>query len=151
MYNTDVNQLMLTLFIFLILFRISLTDLREHRIGKTETGLLVVLGLIRSHVHMDAIIGGFVCAGIPELLNLFISGLSGLGGGDIRLMFAAGCLLGTEEGLKAVLFSGMLALLYAGSYCIRKKEGFAGLKLPFGPFLSVGIVVMLMAGGIKTG
>ena len=128
-----------------VLFRIFQTDRKERKIGKLETCLLTVLGIIRNHAGFDVIAGGFVCAAIPETVNFLVSGLSGLGGGDIRLMFAAGCLLGMDGGLMALLIGGIPALFAAGVYCIWKKREFSGLELPYGPFLTLGIAVMMVA------
>lgn len=87
--------------------------------------------------------GGAVCAALPEMVNLFVSGLSGLGGGDIRLMFAAGCLLGVDGGLYALLISGILVLGFTLCYGALKKTDVSGLRIPYGPFLSCGIAWML--------
>lgn len=127
-----------------LLIRVAWTDWQERRIGKKETCLLAVLGIISNHAGMDAVAGGMICGAIPEMVNLLVSGLTGLGGGDIRLMFAAGCLLGTDGGLRALLLGGILALMYAGFYCKLKQISFTGVKLAYGPFLSLGIVLVLI-------
>ena len=125
-----------------MLIRVAWTDWHVRTIGKKETCLLAVLGIISNHAGMDALAGGVICAAIPEMVNLFVCGLTGLGGGDIRLMFAAGCLLGTSGGLLALLLGGSLALLYAGfSYKLRQTD-FLKMKLPYGPFLSLGIALI---------
>lgn len=123
----------------MILLRISWTDLRERRIGRMETILLIVLGITGDFLFLDALVGGVICAGIPELVNLLFSNLSGLGGGDIRLMFAAGWLLGIDEGLSALLLSGGAVLIVSGFYGIRRNEEILQKKIPFGPFLALGI------------
>ena len=130
--------------IFLLLFHVSRMDLLHHRIGKAETYLLSVLGIIYNGDALDSFTGGAVCSVIPETVNLLVSDLTGLGGGDIRLMFAAGCLLGVDGGLCALLISGILMLFAAGIYCILKKRDPAGLQLPYGPFLSAGIILILL-------
>ena len=70
----------------------------------------------------------------------------GFGGGDIKLMAAAGLLLGWQRSLFAVF----LALLAGGGYGIwllaahkaGRKDHFA-----FGPFLCIGIAAALFWGG----
>lgn len=92
---------------------------------------------------MEALVGGVICAAIPELVNLCVSNLCGLGGGDIRLMFAAGWLLGIDGGLFALLLAGIAALIVSGLYGIQKPDNILEWEIPFGPFLSLGIAVML--------
>ena len=80
----------------------------------------------------------------------------GFGGGDIKLMAAAGLLLGWKAtlcaffvGIFVAAFYCIYVLIYALVAIIKKtvpsfKEGMsAAMKMPFafGPYLSVGIVV----------
>ena len=136
------NQIIIHLAIIVILFRISWTDLREHRIGKRETMILLGLGTCLQPSCYDGLIGGFVCGGIPEFINLILTNLHGLGGGDICLMFAAGWMLGTEKGLYALFIAGIFALLAAAVWRILGKRIEEGI--PFGPFLSAGIGIMII-------
>ncbi len=88
-------------------------------------------------------IGAFAVSVPMLLLALAVPG--GFGGGDIKLMFAAGWLLGW----KAVLCAVFLAILLGGGYGISllirrragRKDAFA-----FGPFLCIGIAVALLWG-----
>lgn len=137
------NQIIINFIITIILLRISWTDLRERKIGKTETACLVFLGISGRFTFMEALVGGVICAAIPELVNLCVSNLCGLGGGDIRLMFAAGWLLGIDGGLFALLLAGIAALIVSGLYGIQKPDNILEWEIPFGPFLSLGIAVML--------
>lgn len=59
-----------------------------------------------------------------------------LGGGDIKLFFVTGLYLGTVAGLFSVILAAVLGLVFA-----KGKE-----KIPFGPFISVGAVVMYLFG-----
>lgn len=130
--------------IFLILFRISWTDLRERRIRKLETLALIFLGSCLHKNWYDGWMGALLCGGIPELINLVAADLRGIGGGDIRLMFAAGWILGVEKGFYALFFAGVLAL---GSAALVKWQGKGELLkegIAFGPFLSVGIGGILL-------
>lgn len=149
------NRFILYIGITIILLRISWTDLRERRIGKIESAMLIFGGLaeqffaadkmfsIEALLFTDALIGGFLCAGISEFVNLIFSNLRGFGGGDIRLMFAAGWLLGYDRGLCAMFAGGIAALIVSGFYGIWKKESIIHLEIPFGPFLAWGIIVVL--------
>ena len=80
---------------------------------------------------------GAVCISVPMLaLALVIPG--GFGGGDIKLMAAAGWLLGWKGAVAAAFF----ALLGGGGYGVfllaRKKAG-RKTQFAFGPFLAAGI------------
>lgn len=59
-----------------------------------------------------------------------------LGGGDIKLFFVIGLYLGTVAGLFCVILSAFLGLIFG-----RGKE-----RIPFGPFISMGAVVMYVFG-----
>ena len=134
--------------ILLLLFRVSVTDMARRKIGKAETGMLILLALIRSEGIVQSLTGGLICAAVAESVNYFVSRLKGLGGGDIRLIFAAGCLLGVWDGFCALLIGGLCALAAAatGSYRRnRKMTGFTAAEIPFGPFLSLGMAVLLAA------
>lgn len=87
---------------------------------------------------------GMVCVSVPMLLiNLAVP--TSFGGGDIKMMAAAGLLLGWKMTLVAMF----IALLTGGGYGVwllaskrkGKREHFA-----FGPFLAAGCGVALFAG-----
>ena len=89
-------------------------------------------------------IGGALLGGGFLLLIAVISG-GGMGGGDIKLMFAAGLYLGTAlTGL--ALFLSFLG--GAGVGLILLTFGFKKRKdyIPFGPFLTLGIFIAVLWG-----
>ena len=66
----------------------------------------------------------------------------GFGGGDIKLMFALGLLLGWKEALLAAF----LGILSGGAWCgvlLAKGQG-RKAQFPFGPFLCLGGGVSLL-------
>lgn len=134
--------------IIVILVYISVKDVGVRKIGKAETCILTCLALIRCDGAAEALVGGLVCAAVPEIVNLIFFQLRGLGGGDIRLLFAAGCLLGLEGGFLAFLAGGVLALLTAAGHYLRSGSRnpaeFAMMEVPFGAFLSAGMILMLL-------
>jgi leader peptidase (prepilin peptidase)/N-methyltransferase len=110
--------------------------------------LILVIGIVdcfagEGPALMERIIGMLVVSIPMLLLALLIPGA--FGGGDIKLMAAAGLLLGW----KLTLLSAFLAIVSGGFYGIfllasqkaGRKEHFA-----FGPFLCVGMAVALFAG-----
>ena len=67
-----------------------------------------------------------------------ITGKEGLGGGDIKLFFVTGLYLGALRGLLCLIVSCLVGLAFAG---FRKNR-----KIPFGPAISIGIVLTLFFG-----
>lgn len=87
---------------------------------------------------------GMLAVSLPMyLINLLIK--ESFGGGDIKLMSAAGFLLGGRlsmlAGLLAVLSGGVAAL---GIMIVKKKHRKS--YMAFGPFLSLGIVISIFFG-----
>lgn len=127
----------------LLLVRISCTDLRERKIGKSETAEMFLLALIRQEVPLQGLFGGLVCAGLAESVNLFFSGLQGIGGGDIRLIFIAGWMFGPDKGLYAVGAGCALALVTAFFRRGKKRREIGKEEIAFGPSLAAGIGGMI--------
>lgn len=67
-----------------------------------------------------------------------------LGGGDVKLAVSAGLMLGWEKFLIMMLISSVSASVYM---LIKKKQNGESREIPFAPFLTVGLVVALLAGG----
>ena len=66
----------------------------------------------------------------------------GMGGGDIKLMAAAGFLLGWRNVLVALMFGAVIGVLYLGvTKSLKKSE--MKKQVPFGPHLATGIVLAL--------
>lgn len=80
-------------------------------------------------------------AGVGISLPLFALAIltSGLGIGDVKLMFVSGFLLGVYNSLIVLIIGGVSAIIYSMIRGIKKKERF-----PFGPFLSIGIYITLI-------
>lgn len=128
----------------LLLVRVSCTDLRERKIGKPETVGMLLLAWIRQEVPLQGLSGGLVCAGLAESVNLFFSGLQGIGGGDIRLIFIAGWMFGPDKGLYAVGAGCVLALLAVFLRRGTKRREVGKEEIAFGPSLAAGIGGMIL-------
>ncbi|MBD3419522.1 MAG: prepilin peptidase [Chitinivibrionales bacterium] len=68
-----------------------------------------------------------------------------MGGGDIKFMAGMGAIWGWKTALLAIFFSSLLGALIGGGLMIVRMLG-ADRKIPFGPFLAVGLVVAILAG-----
>ena len=87
---------------------------------------------------------GAVCVSVPMfLLCLAIDGA--FGGGDIKLMAAAGLFLGWQNTLLAMFF-GILGGGVYGMYLLAAKKADKKDHFAFGPFLCAGIVLAMLFG-----
>ena len=76
------------------------------------------------------------------LAGLSILRKKGIGGGDIKLIFASGAFLGVELLLQGTAIAILLAGCY-GSYLLLYKKEEILKKFPLGPFLSTGYILVL--------
>ncbi|WDP88944.1 MAG: prepilin peptidase [Desulfobacter sp.] len=76
----------------------------------------------------------------------FLKGISGMGGGDIKLLAMIGAATGLP-GILFTLFAGSLLGTAGGiiSMVMERKRDFK-LKIPFGPFLSAGALIYVLWG-----
>jgi len=105
--------------------------------------LLGVLRLVTDLANWPLYLIGMLAVGLVFLLLHVLTGGNGLGMGDVKLVAAAGLLLGWQKMLLAVLVGSL-----AGSviHIIRMRRG-AGKRLAFGPYLAAGIWFSALAGG----
>jgi len=139
----------LTIFLlFSLLATIAIIDFDTQYIPPELNILIAVLGVISYWTvggpgWIERLIGA-ACISVPLIIIILIIP-EGFGGGDIKLMAAAGLFLGW----KATLVAFFIGLLFGGAYGVyvlktRKKgkdEHFA-----FGPCLSIGIAIAAYAG-----
>ena len=86
---------------------------------------------------------GMVCvSGVLEILYL-VSGGGAIGGGDIKLMFACGLILGWKLILLAFVLGCIIGSVVHIIRMVRKK---AGRMLAMGPYLSAGILLAALWG-----
>ncbi|MDF2943230.1 MAG: hypothetical protein K0S01_2088 [Herbinix sp.] len=129
-----------------VLLTLSVIDFRTYEIPVALNWWLGLLAAGRLLMHLDNwlsyVIGTFVVSGPLLLLFLLTSG-RGIGGGDIKLMAAAGLLLGWKLVLLALFFG-----CFYGSvlHIARMRITREGHVLAFGPYLSMGIVTTLWFG-----
>lgn len=92
---------------------------------------------------LNRIIGFFLVSAVMLALSAAFHG--GLGGGDIKLMAAAGFLLGVGSSVLALLLGSVSGLFYLAAKGKLNTESMKS-KLPFGPFLSFGILFSVFFG-----
>lgn len=76
---------------------------------------------------------------VGKLGNLLFKKES-LGGGDIKLAFVMGLILGFRLGLVSLILSAFLALPYSYAFLMIKKNN----EVPYGPFLAASLLVVSM-------
>jgi len=125
---------------------LSVIDWRTYEIPLGINIFIAVLGVIHLLVHCDQwltyVLGFFCVSAVLFLLYLFTKG-RGMGGGDIKLMAAAGLFLGWKLVIVAFLFGCLYAcVIHIARMMIYKKDS----VLAFGPYLSGGILTALWFG-----
>lgn len=131
-----------------VLLVISAIDIDTQEIPNGAVILIIILGIanVFSDPGLDWKQGliGFFAASVPMLIIALISN-GGMGGGDIKLMAAAGLFLGWKNILIAFFFSCLIAGLTGVILIVGKKRGRKD-KIPFGPFLALGILTAMFYG-----
>lgn len=92
---------------------------------------------------LDRIIGMFAISLPLFLIILVVPG--GFGGGDIKLMFAAGLLLGWKATVASFFIGLMIAAVYGVVLMIRRRMGRKD-HFAFGPFLCIGMAIGVFYG-----
>lgn len=131
-----------------VLFGTAVSDWNERRIPDRYPALLLIPGLLAVFTDtwqqlsfLQALAGG-VCSAFPLFLSaLLVRGA--FGGGDIKLMAAAGFCLGTRRGILG-LFLGLLAGGVYGLALTDAKKRKEKEAIPLGPFLAVGLAAASM-------
>jgi len=82
------------------------------------------------------------------LLGQFIFRKEAMGGGDIKLMAAIGALSGLHGVVNSLVIGSFAGLIYFGVMSLLKKQQQNGTTIPFGPFLSLGLLFNLYFPGM---
>lgn len=144
-YGMSVDMI-LTSFLLSALLVLSVIDFRTYEIPFGINVFIAVLGAIRLIIHRDIwyeyVIGFFVVSTVLLILLLVSKGRA-IGGGDVKLMAAAGLFLGW----KLILLSFILGCAYGSViHIIRMKVSGEGKVLAMGPYLSMGMLTAIICG-----
>lgn len=144
-----VNLKALTIFLFFaVLTIVTCIDMDTMEIPFVLNVTILILGIISIWTVggvsiLERMIGLF-CISLPLFLIVLIIP-EGFGGGDIKLMFAAGFLLGW----KATVIAFLIGLILGGGYgavCLARRKHGKKDHFAFGPFLSVGLAIAVFCG-----
>ena len=141
----------LTALLISLLIVISFIDSKYQIIPDGLVISILTLSLVNSvyqvmftQIPWQTFVIGFFAASVP----LFLLGLvyeGGLGGGDIKLMAVCGLFTGWKLILLSLLLGDVIAFLYVAVLFMKKKAK-KGTAIPFGPFLSAGIIGSMLIG-----
>lgn len=122
----------------LLLLAASVTDLKKRVVPDLLCMLIALTAAIS--FHPEQLWGIFIA--LPFLLAAVFCG--GMGGGDIKLMAAAGLVMGLPAGIFATILGLSLVLAYSVLLKICKKTQV--IAVPLVPFLSVGCAAVYLIG-----
>ena len=129
----------------LALVCLAIEDLKHQKIRNIYIFgilLLVLPGCFAMpEIGMSSRLIGMFAISAP-LAGLSILRKRGIGGGDIKLVFASGAFLGVELLLQGTAIAILLAGCYGIYLLLYKKEEILK-KFPLGPFLSTGYILVL--------
>lgn len=139
----------LTIFLlYCVLTVITFIDADTQEIPPVLNLIILLLGILSVFTMpgltiLERIIG-FFCISLPLRL-LIIAIPDGFGGGDIKMMAAAGFFLGWKATLVAFFIGVVLGGAY-GAYLLIAKKADKKAHFAFGPFLCIGIMISAYAG-----
>jgi leader peptidase (prepilin peptidase)/N-methyltransferase len=146
-FGFDLKTVLYFLFFGLIV-TIAFVDLDTMEIPPELNYIILGLGIIAIWIVpeitiVERIIGALCVSGFMLILTLIIRGAFGFG--DIKMMFAAGFLLGWKMTLAGFLI-GVFVGAAAGIIVIASKKKSGKEHLPFGPSLCVGMIISVFVG-----
>lgn len=145
MFQGDVIRTVLYSVLFSLLTVVTVIDWRTFEIPNGLNLAIFLLGvvqLVADRRNWALYLIGMCSVSLLFLLLWFITHGNGLGMGDVKLMAAAGLLLGWPRILLAMILGSVSGAII---HTIRMSRG-AGRKLAFGPYLSAGIWVAALFG-----
>ena len=128
------------------LLALSVIDFRTYEIPFGFNIFIGILGVVRMVADLGNwyhyVIGFLAISAVLEIL-LLVSGGRAIGGGDVKLMAAAGLLVGWKLIILAFLIGCILGSVI---HIIRMKVSHAEHVLAMGPYLSAGIIIAALWG-----
>lgn len=129
-----------------VLIVISVIDWRTYEIPfgcNIVIGILGIVRLILDLAHWYDYVIGFFAVSLMFWLIIKISKGAAMGGGDMKLMAAAGLLLGWKNILLALMLGSIAgSVIHITLMIVKKKER----VLAFGPYLALGIFLSMLYG-----
>jgi leader peptidase (prepilin peptidase) / N-methyltransferase len=142
-----------------ILIVISFIDYRHMIIPNGLIIALLILGVVQIAITLItgdfkswiACVIGFFAGGVPLLLIAlfceYVLKKEAFGGGDVKLMAAAGFLTGWKLTITSYLIGIILGAI-VGVILLASGKKKRGDQIPFGPFLAIGIAASIFFGDV---
>ena len=130
---------------------LSVIDERTYEIPIGINIFILCLGIIMTVLHLDDWVNhvvGFFAVSLFIGIIIIVTHGRGMGGGDLKLMAAAGLMLGWKE---IILAFALGCILGAVIHVLRMKISKAERVLAFGPYLALGILISVWFGGPMLG
>jgi leader peptidase (prepilin peptidase)/N-methyltransferase len=125
---------------------LSVIDWRTYEIPIGINIFILCLGILQvitDYKNWMNYLAGFLCISILLELILLLSRGRAIGGGDVKLMAAAGLLLGWKQIILAFLLGCIIGSVI---HLLRMKLSGADRVLAMGPYLSAGIAIAALWG-----
>ena len=115
-------------------------DIKTREVPDSVSVMLLILGLVDVSIkEIPQMLLGMVLVFLPQFISALINPSKALGGADIKVSSSAAFLLGTPNGLFALIFGLTLAVI--AMPIIRKIRKLPkDQPFPLIPFISIGIV-----------
>lgn len=136
--------------LFSLLMVVAIIDWRTFEIPNGLNIAILVLGLVRLFTDLGnwkLYLIGLVCVSLFFLIIWLVTGGAGIGMGDVKLMGAAGLLVGWKN-IVIGMFAG--CIIGAVIHIVRMRRG-AGRRLAFGPYLAAGTWLAALFGDMALG
>ena len=103
---------------------------------------MIDVGLYETATRVLAGIGAFVTMLVIKKIGDVAFKQESLGGGDIKLMFMVGLVIGYPMAVCNIFFATFIAFPIALYLLVKKKDNI----IPFGPFLSMSAIILYVWG-----
>ena len=142
--SLDLVNLGFWLVILVMLLLLAVYDLRwlilPDKVMLPLMGVAAVYAVVHAvQAHSLSALAGMLAAAVAAgggfYLIVFLSKGRAMGGGDIKLAFTMGLILGPTGTAVALLIAVWVAAAYGVALVAVHKRGFRNQKIPFGPFL----------------
>ena len=129
-----------TIILLALLLYASVRDIKTREVPDSISVMLLILGLVDTDiVRLPLMLFGALLVFLPQFASALINPSKALGGADIKVSSSAAFLLGTPNGLFALIFGLTLAVIVM-PIIRRSRKLPKDQPLPLIPFLSIGIV-----------
>ena len=144
------TEFVIMLILISSLIVVSFIDLKYQIIPNIITFSFIPMGLILaiifSHItFINSLLGLIIPAGILLLIAFIYK--KGMGIGDVKLIGMIGVFIGWKYALISIFIGALIGSAY-GIYMMLTDKMTRKTKIPFGPFISSGAVIMILWGDV---